>query len=242
MKIDVIGSGNVATHLQHMFAPYICLKIVNSRTLETLRRDCDLYLISVSDNAITEVASRLRDKLNKREALVAHTSGTTPMDALKSVGFTRVAVFYPLQTFTKEIALDYSQIPFFIESTTPDDAKLLMHLPSLCGAKSYQANSIVRRNLHLASVLSCNFVNHLWHLASEQLKESNIPFDVLRPLISETMRKLDNATPYEAQTGPARRHDTITLKRHMEMLESTPKLHDIYKLLTESIMEIYERN
>ena len=63
MKIDIIGRGNVGWHLTQAFEGKADVNCVNPRTLEDLRRDADLYLISVTDDAIADVARRLAASL-----------------------------------------------------------------------------------------------------------------------------------------------------------------------------------
>lgn len=240
-RIDIIGRGNVATHLRRIPGDGLNVALVNPHTCEGLRPDADIYLVSVTDNAIREVGAKLRELLGG-EPFVAHTSGTTGIEVLHECGFRRAGVFYPLQTFSKNVELDYTKIPFFTEADSENDEALLRRLVEGIGAKCYHADSETRRRLHLASVLACNFVNHLWYLGAGELEKSGLPFDVLRPLIEETTRKLANATPYDAQTGPARRGDTATTAKHLDMLADNPRLFEIYKLLTDSISETYERH
>jgi hypothetical protein len=87
--------------------------------------DADLYIISVSDSAVENVS----DLIKNENALVAHTSGSLPIEILK--GNYRKASFYPLQTFSKTKNLDYSKIPFFIEAENQIDEKSLFELASI---------------------------------------------------------------------------------------------------------------
>ena len=66
----------------------------------------------------------------------------------------------------------------------------------------------------------------------------SIDFNILKPLITETAKKIQSVSPYLAQTGPAIRNDKKTINRHLKALEKD--LHkDIYKLLTKSIQETH---
>ena len=224
MRIDIIGRGNVATHLLRMLGAAHDVAQVNPHTLEGLRPDADLYLVSVTDNAIREVCGKLRKRL-EGEPFVAHTSGTTGIEELRECRFRRPGVFYPLQTFSKKVELDYSRIPFFTEADAKNDEALLRRIVEGLGAKCYYADSEARRRLHLAS---------------GELEKSGLPFGVLMPLIEETTRKLADASPYDAQTGPARRGDTVTTSKHLAMLADDARLAGIYKLLTDSISKTYE--
>lgn len=237
MKAAVIGRGNVGTHLAHALAPGNESVTVAPRTLEGLPNDADIYLISVPDDAIPKLAERLHALLP--DALVAHTSGTTGIDVLLRAGFRRAAVFYPLQTFSRDVDLDYSRIPLFLEAASEEDMPRLEQLALTMSEHIFHAGSEQRRRLHLASVLACNFVNHLWDLAYRQLDDAGLPPDVIRPLIEETTAKLSRLDPHDGQTGPARRGDSRTVARHLEMLADDPSLQKIYSMLSDSIYNTY---
>ena len=240
MKIDIIGRGHVASHLLEALNGRTDATIVNSRTLDGLRKDCDLYLISVSDDAIIEVASKAAE-LIPGESVLAHTSGTTPMSVLDNM-HEHIGVFYPLQTFTKGVKLKYSEIPFFLEGSDKLTETVLEKTVTLIGAHSRFIDSSQRRELHIASVFSCNFINHLWCLADSYLRENGLDFSDLIPLIKETTAKIERVKPYEAQTGPAVRQDMKTINSHMDKLEQYPGLKEIYSLLTKSIIDLHKRD
>ncbi len=58
-----------------------------------------------------------------------HTAGSVPLDVFRN-NATNYGVLYPLQTFTKDRPLDYSQIPFLIEANTPDNLGLINQIAS----------------------------------------------------------------------------------------------------------------
>jgi len=66
-----------------------------------------------------------------------------------------------------------------------------------------------------------------------------VPFAILQPLIQETAKKILDLSPYDAQTGPAKRNDSKTIRRHFEQLPNNYK--EIYSLLTKSISNTYEQ-
>ncbi len=75
--------------------------------------------------------------------------------------------------------------------------------------------------------------------AEDLCKQYQIPFDILRPLILETGKKIQYMQPYEAQTGPAKRFDYEVIEKHENQLQGAQK--EIYKLLTEAIINSYKR-
>lgn len=235
--ISIIGNGNVATHLYRAFnriAPTLSslpeVKIINSRTLEGLPEMSDLLLISVKDDAIKDVAERLKGK----GKLMAHTSGSVGMEILNGC-CDKTGVFYPLQTFSKEKELDYEEIPFFIEGEDEETAGELADYARLISRNVTFADSQQRKQLHISAVFACNFSNHLVALADKLLQENGMDYKLLLPLLKETVKKLETLTPQGAQTGPAVRGDLKILKSHEEMLKDNKEMLEIYRLLSESI-------
>lgn len=232
MTVAVIGSGNVATHLKNAFPDTINTILVNPRTLENLPSHSQVAVIAVKDSAVEEVARMV----NGRSDIIAHTSGSVPMSVLQgqACGW---GVFYPLQTFTKDVCLDYSEIPFFIEADSKETENILTSLARHISDNVYIAGSEQRKQLHLASVFACNFTNCLMGISQEILKKSDIDFRVMLPLLRQTISKLSALTPAQAQTGPAARKDYPVMNAHTEMLADNPDLQQIYRMLSDQIIK-----
>lgn len=229
--IAIIGRGNVATHLNNALSPYADVLMVNPHTLEGMPAHPDITLISVSDSAIREVA----EKLSVKDCgILAHTSGSTSMDVLTGMA-RETGVFYPLQTFSKDVALNYAEIPFFIEASSIEAEGTLTSLARNVSPNVYHAGSDRRRGLHIASVFACNFVNHMWSIADSLLYEQDLDISVLRPLIQETFRKAMANPPHTVQTGPAVRGDLNTINKHLDMLDDKPAIRKLYEEISMSI-------
>lgn len=230
MKTAIIGRGNVATHLCKAFAGKSEVIQINPHTLEGIPEDAELILICVSDDAIPDIASNLPET----KAIVAHTSGSVPLSALDGKGSSQ-GVLYPLQTFTKDVELDYNEIPFFIEGSSQETEDFLEKTASLISKNIRKADSEERRKLHLSSVFVCNFVNAMATIGTEILSDTSISRDVLTPLMRQTIRKLETMEPRAAQTGPASRGDRKTIERHVQMLAGNPELQQLYSVITRYI-------
>ena len=248
ISVIVLGTGNVGTHLINAFlkAKKVALAQVYSRTKTALIPfknktatttninqliKADIYIIAISDDAISEFSSQL----NVKNGLVVHTSGSVSIKALKNKGCK--GVFYPLQTFSKKNVVDFSKIPICLEAENKEDANLLKKLADSISNTVFMIDSEQRKQLHVAAVFSNNFVNHLYKIAFDICKEHAIPFETLYPLITNTAQKIVHHNPFTIQTGPARRNDTKTINAHLKLLSSEQK--KIYQLLTESIQHTY---
>lgn len=236
LKIEIIGRGNVATHLNKALCDTFDINLVNPRTLENFRANSDICLISVSDNAIENIANQL----SFFKGVIAHTSGSTPMTVFAK-NFEKYGVFYPLQTFSKDILIDYSKIPVFIEASDNDTIDLLKFVASKFSTHIYDTDSNIRKQLHLASVFACNYVNHLYFIANKILQDNSLDINVLIPLIEETTRKIKTTSPEDAQTGPARRNDTKTINSHLDALSKYTDFKEIYDVMANNIIKTYHK-
>ncbi|PIE99172.1 MAG: hypothetical protein CR961_01300, partial [Polaribacter sp.] len=152
-----------------------------------------------------------------KNAFVVHTSGATNIDKLKHNG--RRGVFYMLQSFTKGKAINFEEVPFCLEAENETDLKLLERLANQIGKKIYRINSLQREVLHVSAVFVNNFTNHLFKIGNDICGKNNVPFEILNPIIKETILKIEKMSPKDAQTGPARRKDEKTVKKHKKFIK-----------------------
>ena len=224
-QVVIIGSGNVATSLAHGLSARCVVAQIFSRQLFHARLladaigcplatddlmalvpDADAYIVAVRDDVIADV--------------VGHRA--------------HYGVLWPMQSFSREVVVALDDVHFFAEASDKKTLEHLMALGHMISHHVIEADSDKRRRLHVASVFSCNFANHMWALADEVLGDAGLPFDALLPLIRTTVDKLSSLSPAKSQTGPAIRHDTQVLDSHLAMLDGDKR--EIYRLLSDSIM------
>lgn len=211
MRIEVIGRGNVGSQFARIFG----VTPIPPRTLEGLSRDADLYIIAVSDAAVAEVAG----KMPPVNGIVVHTTGSVPMEVLRSVACKGRGVFYPFQTISSRRQLEARRIPLLIEADNGKTLDFLKKVAEEFGfGKIEEADSGRRRKIHLSAVFACNFTNALIGIGCKILSEAGIEPDIISPLVEETFEKLKAMPAKEAQTGPAVRKDYPTMEKHLELL------------------------
>lgn len=258
MKTVIVGAGNVATHVALALAgigepP----KQIWSRTagsaavlaaqtgssvvtdVADLMDDADIYIVAVKDSAMRDVIGRLCD--GHRNGVFVHTAGTMSMRLFEG-RCERYGVLYPMQTFSKNKALDFSDIPCFVEASDTDTLGIIRTLAEKLSRRVYELGESERRWLHVAAVFACNFSNACYTMAEDILQRHGIDFDVMLPLIDETTAKLHSLTPSEAQTGPAVREDHNVMDKHLNMLAGDSRLQGVYRMMSDIIIDNKRKN
>lgn len=250
--VSFVGAGNVATHLcTALHRAGLKISTVSARTIESAQRlaglvgaracavdkadtDADFVIIAVSDKAVATAAAQLPPG----RAIVAHTSGSIPLDDISDEHRRPAAVLYPLQTFSSDVAVDIARVPFFTEATDKTVLDSVDTLARMMSANVYHADSEKRRSLHVAGVLTCNFPVYLLEMAESVLAKAGFPLEVVHPLAEATLQKAFAVGPHQAMTGPARRGDTEVCRLQAESLEGIGR--QIYETLTTAILNDYK--
>lgn len=251
-SVVLIGSGNVAWHLAkamskagltvvQVFSPHIDharelaaglgAEAINSYS--EITADADFYLISVPDGKIAAVVAGMPVV----HGIVCHTAAITPIQVLEK--FQYYGIFYPFQTFSKNREVDLLSVPFCLEASSPDVLNTLQLLARKFSKSVYVMDLGQREKLHVAGVLVNNFTNHLFATAEDFLKENGMNAAMLLPLARETVAKILELSPDEAQTGPARRGDISTIEKHLDILKNKNDLKEIYQIFSQQILKKY---
>ncbi len=255
MQVVLIGAGRLATQLGlALRRSGHDVTAVYSRTMESaetlagkigcravnaplqLPQEADVFILSVKDSAMESLIPQITS--GREGQLFVHTAGSMSIELLQGHA-RRYGVFYPMQSFSKERQVDFSEIPLFIEASDSASLAVIKTLAMSLSHKVYELSSDERKYLHLAAVFACNFANHCYALSSKILEQHGMPFSVMLPLIDETARKVHQLHPIEAQTGPAVRFDENVINMQRELLAGQPEMQQLYQLFSESIHRIH---
>jgi predicted short-subunit dehydrogenase-like oxidoreductase (DUF2520 family) len=190
-----------------------------------------LYLFSVKDDAYEEIISAFP----KTKAIFIHTSGSLDMDILGRLS-DDYGVLYPFQSFSKDKYITFEHVPLCVEASNHQTEQFLMELAGVISPITYLLDTEQRACLHLAGVFASNFSNALYVIAQQILQQRNIDFKIILPLINETVEKVNNLSPIEAQTGPAVRNDAGIINKHINMINNTD-WKALYQLLSNIIQK-----
>lgn len=258
MELVFVGAGMLATQLaqalhekgHHILAVYsrtmasaqalaVQVGAIATDDIATLPYPtADAIIMAVKDDALPSLATQLAavgDASGRcnLSCPVFHTAGSVPADTLGTLA--HYGVIYPMQTFSKERRADFARIPVFIEASDDETLAVARDIATSVSSQVTMLNSERRRQLHLAAVFACNFVNHCYALSADILERSGLDFSVMLPLVEETAAKVATMQPREAQTGPAVRYDQTVIARQSEMLAAQPLTRQIYELMSNSI-------
>ena len=250
-NITFIGSGNIATRLgialkqknyniSQVFsrskenAQELARKIDSSYINDINKlKDADLFLVCVSDDVIMEIIN----KITFLHTPIVHTSGCTDINVLNR--FISYGSFYPLQSFQKDVEEEFNSIPIFLESNNDSLRKNLLEIAYSLSDVVYEISSYQRKQLHLAAVFCSNFTNHLLSISENILEKNDLDFNMLKPIIIRSIKKIKDNSPLDIQTGPAMRKDYAVIKSHIEMILDDD-IKDIYQRITNHIIKTHE--
>jgi predicted short-subunit dehydrogenase-like oxidoreductase (DUF2520 family) len=249
IRIIIIGTGNLGGHLCNAFENTPASNNIlvtgyynraqkelsgsNTTLLTDLNNlpESDLILLAVPDDAIEKVSEQIK----ATNAIIAHTSGSVDMSALQN--HKNHGVFYLPQSFSSSRKPIFENINICLESSSKEVNKVLEMVAVTLSRKREQINSSQRKKLHLAAVYMNNFVNHCYSKAEEIMEEASIDRNLLDALMRETLEKAIALSPKKSQTGPAIRNDSITIEKHLQLLEKEDR--EMYRSITKSIQKTH---
>lgn len=253
-NISFLGAGKVAEALSlefhrkgHVIGTIVSPGIQNGPRLAELSNakwssspvfgnGIDIIIVAVPDHKLADALAEIECS---SDTIVAHTAGSFGLEVFPYT-INKKGLFYPLQTFSKGRKTSLNDIPVFIEASDEETGSVMKDLASSAGCKIFEADTESRRMLHVAAVFVSNFTNHMLTSGKQISSMAGFSFEILIPLIRETILKAMENGPENSQTGPAVRHDLITLEKHMDLLSFSPELRKLYNEVSKSISEHYK--
>jgi len=255
LKITILGSGHVATHLSlafekagHEVIMVYSRSLTNGQALAVKLKKATavtstdftalptghVFFLCVTDSALPEVLAQAKFPAG---SIVVHTSGSLPLSVLENQAGIHTGVFYPIQTFSKDQAVNLTKTPIAVEAEMPEVDVCLKNLAASVSQQVVSLSSPDRKTLHLAAVFACNFTNHLLGISQEILMRKALSPDLLHALVQTTLQKALNNNPFTVQTGPAVRGDANIMQQQIQQLELEPIYQEIYEAISHSIQE-----
>lgn len=249
-EIAIIGTGNLAIHLTKRLRernnpPAAILSRSKEKAEGFIREQqldasCtpdnlfpDIIILAVPDQHIQQVVGQY---IFSDNAIWLHCSGGSDLSVFGGQ-IKHYGVLYPLQSFTSERALDFTQIPVLVEGSSKEVETRIIQLATLLSEDVRCIRSEDRLKIHLAAIFANNFTNSLLTIAEKALSDTPLKLTDLEPLVRETIEKAFALSPERAQTGPARRGDRETILKHLSLL-SDEEVRELYLLHSRFIQKL----
>lgn len=253
MTISILGSGNMAFFLAKAFyeaghkiaqvyarngeAGIVLSKETNAEFVcspDKLRKDAGVYIFAVPDDALPGLAAAF----SCPGKIALHCSGSLPAGVLAASSGLN-GVIWPLYSIRKNDLPRPAGVPLIIDAADEVTEGIVARLAGSISPKVYALSSEQRGLLHLAAVLSNNFINHLLSISGEIVAGLKLPRDILAPILKQTFESARLNDPVQLQTGPAVRNDEGTIERHLDLLKAHPGWQEVYCAMTRSIQQFY---
>jgi predicted short-subunit dehydrogenase-like oxidoreductase (DUF2520 family) len=219
------------------------------RSLES--REAAIVFLTVPDSAVSGVAATLAEGPAIADTIAfVHTSGALELGALAPLSERhRVGSFHPLRSFPEPGPPEAFQgIVIAVDASSPSLERVLSRLARDLGAKPRRVDDSQRALYHAAAVFASNYVVALLGEAVALLEQSGWSekdaVQGLTHLAEGAVRNVAKRGPTAALTGPIRRGDAETVRRHLAAIAGGPlgtRRIDLYRMLGEVALEIAER-
>jgi predicted short-subunit dehydrogenase-like oxidoreductase (DUF2520 family) len=220
------------------FRPEVALNTISEL------KPSDFVFICVPDDAIESVSKLIPTQiLEVNGSIVSHVSGSKPSTVLSHLASDSVKIVssHPLMTF--KLNSDESTFKGITVSLEGDSIAIgvLSELFSKMGSNPLIVTPDQKKLLHLAAVITSNFMSSLVFHASEVLKPvENDSIELVRrvlgPLMQKTAENIVNDGYPSALTGPAARGDESTIQDQLELIKSLGISDSIYRELSNQIL------
>jgi predicted short-subunit dehydrogenase-like oxidoreductase (DUF2520 family) len=198
-----------------------------------------IVFLSVPDSVVADVAARIAATAPPRAVSFVHTSGALGLDVLKPLSGHDVGSFHPLQSFPfpREPAA-FRGITVAVDASTPALLRKLQGLARGLGARPRRVAAADRVLYHAAAVYASNFVvaviaegvRVLMRIGWSEKDSTR----ALMPLVDGVVANIRRKGVHAALTGPIRRGDAETVRRHLDSLDRP----DLYRILGSVALEI----
>ena len=198
-----------------------------------------IVFLAVPDGAVAETAARLARLDAPAGVSFVHCSGALGLDALAALrGRHAVGSFHPLQSFpAPRPASAFRGATFAVDASTPALRRRLEALARGLGGRPRRVDDESRALYHAAAVYASNYVVAVVESAVEILEAAGWSrrdaTAALVPLVEGAVASIRERGTVRALTGPVRRGDAETVRRHLEALatDGNPKLEATYRML-----------
>lgn len=212
-----------------------------SPLLQDFKPAADIVWLLHTDDALAGTAETLARAPGWRGKVVLHSSGALSSDVLaplRRVG-AHTGSLHPMMTFVPGTAPEMSEVPFAVEG----DRKAIAAAKQIAGKlgaevfpirKSskvlYHALGSFSSPLVVATLVTAERVGRAAGLSLPQTRK------VMAAILQQTLDNYLERGPAAAFSGPIKRGDVDTVRRHLRELRRVPGAQDVYRALVRSAL------
>lgn len=210
-------------------------------TLDQLEPASDILWLLHTDDALGQTAHTLARKPGWRGKIVLHSSGALSsdvLDPLRRAG-AHVASLHPMMTFVPGSTPDMSKVPFAVEGD-PQAVAVARQVAGQLGAEVfpirrsakvlYHALGSFSSPLVVATLVTAERVGQTAGLTLTQTRK------IMAAILQQTLKNYLERGPAAAFSGPIKRGDLDTVRRHLRELKRVPAARDVYRALVRSAL------
>jgi predicted short-subunit dehydrogenase-like oxidoreductase (DUF2520 family) len=194
-----------------------------------------------TDDALAETAALLARRSGWRDRIVLHSSGALTSDVLAPLqrAGALAASLHPMMTFVPRVVPRLRGVPFAMEGdrAAVAAAKRIVHdlgaeaLEIKKEAKVlYHALGSFSSPLLVATLATAERIGRAAGLSRPQLAK------IMGPILRQTLKNYLEKGAAAAFSGPVKRGDLNTVRRHLRDLESVPGAVAVYRALVQSAL------
>lgn len=208
-------------------------------SLDRVKPTSDVVWLLHTDDALAPTAHALAGSGDWRGKVVMHSSGALSSDVLKPLrqAGAHTASLHPMMTFVPGTAPDMSNVPFAVEGDRQAVAAAKQIVRNL-GAEAFPIRKSAKVLYHalgsfssplvVATLVTAERVGHAAGLTLPQTRK------VMAAILRQTLRNYLERGPAAAFSGPIKRGDLETVRRHLRELQRVPDARPVYIALVRS--------
>lgn len=210
-------------------------------TLAQFQPTSDVIWLCHTDDALAETARLLARKEGWQGKIVLHSSGALSSEVLGTLqrAGAHTASLHPMMTFVPGTTPAMNRVPFAVEG----DRKAVAAAKTIVRAMNAEVFEIKKESkvlyhalgsfsspMIVATLVTAERVGKAAGLSAKQVAK------VMRRILLQTIENYLQRGPAAAFSGPIKRGDLNTIRRHLHDLHRVPGAMDVYRALVKSAL------
>ena len=239
-RITTVAGRNNAASMKRASALARKLGATATR-LEEAELEADIIWLCHTDDALADTARKLARKPGWKNKIVLHSSGALTSDVLEPVrrAGAHTGSLHPMMTFVPGTTPTMKNVPFAVEGDR-EAVRVAREVAARLGAKVFtirKSNKVLYHALGsfsspmiVATLVTAERVGRGAGLSREQSRA------IMGPILEQTLANYRKAGPAAAFSGPIKRGDLETVRRHLQHLSRVPEAREVYRALVRSAL------